>query len=413
MSSPAVQSGSILIVDDDASMVDLASRTLQRAGYHQVEATTDAGRAVDLCRTCHPDVMLLDFHMPRLDGFAVMAAVQESDIETKPAVVMITGESDAAVRTMAYEHGARDFVTKPFDRKELLVRVANAVESVRLTRRLEAAVSERTAKLAEAVELLRLAERQLARQLERSEAESRSKSGLLAETMHEIRTPLGAILGYSEAVKAQLIGPIANARYLDYASHIHEAGLHLMKLVDDLLDLSRAELGEDRLDFAVADVGSIVRQMAGLLEIQAQAAGVSLEVRVDPGVMSVRTDATRLRQIILNLGANAVKYTPAKGQVTIEARREVAGGVIVLIVRDTGIGIAPAQIDLVMRPFGRTPEAKASGAIGTGIGLPLTRRYVEMLGGTLEIESLPRRGTIVTVKLPAVPAGSDRSALRG
>jgi two-component system, cell cycle sensor histidine kinase PleC len=124
----------------------------------------------------------------------------------------------------------------------------------------------------------------------------------------------------------------------------------------------------------------------------------------------VRTDATRLRQIILNLGANAVKYTPAKGRVTIEAKRDVAGGVIVLIVRDTGIGIAPEQIDLVMRPFGRTPEAKASGAIGTGIGLPLTRRYVEMLGGTLEIESIPRRGTIVTVKLPA---GADRSALRG
>lgn len=411
---PAVASeeARVFVVDDDALMVDLAGRILRRAGYRQVEASTDPTRALHVCREFRPDVMLLDFQMPGLDGLEVMAALNASDIETKPAVIMLTGEADAAVRTMAYEKGARDYVTKPFDRRELLARVANAVESVRLTRGLEAAVAERTSKLDHALEVLRQAERQLARQLEQSEAESRSKSGLLAETVHELRTPLNAILAYSEVLRDQLIGPVRNDNYKEYAGHIHDAGRHLLKLVDQLLELSRAELGEDKPQFAPVDVGAVVRQSAAMLSTQAAAAGVKLDIRIDPALQVVRTDSAKLSQIILNLGSNAVKYTPAGGRVTIEALPDPSGGVMVLVVRDTGMGIAPEHMELVMRPFGRTPEARASGISGTGLGLPLTRRYVEMLGGRLDIQSVPGCGTIVTVRLPVEPKAVGHETFR-
>jgi two-component system cell cycle sensor histidine kinase PleC len=407
MTSRSVQPGSILVIDDDSALTEIASRTLQSAGYRQIETTTDPTLAVELCRRFLPDVMLLDLHMPGLDGFGVMAAVRESDIGVKPAVVMITGEGDGLLRTKAYEEGARDYITKPFDSRELLARVGNAVETVRLTRRLEVAVAERTAKLAEAVELLRHAERELARQLAHSEAHSRSKSELLAETAHELRTPLTAILGYAEAVKDRLLGPVDNVKYAEYAGRIHSAGLHLMKIVEDLLDLSREELGEHRPNFVPVDVAEVVKEAASLLDIQAQAAGVSLGIHIDPNLPTVRTDPTKLRQIILNLGSNAVKYTPANGRVMIEARPDTEDGVVVLIVRDTGIGIARDQLARVMKPFGRTAEAKATGAIGTGLGLSLTQRYVQMLGGTFAIESVPGRSTVVTVKLPAVPDAAE------
>jgi signal transduction histidine kinase len=146
-------------------------------------------------------------------------------------------------------------------------------------------------------------------------------------------------------------------------------------------------------------------ESAALLRAQADAQGVTLDLRLDPALGALRTDATKLRQIVLNLGANAVKYTPRGGRVTIEARPDNDQGVVVLVVRDTGIGIAPAQLDLVLRPFGRTPEAKAF-AQGNGLGLPLTRRYVEILGGTLDIASVPDQGTVITVRLPPLAEGA-------
>jgi signal transduction histidine kinase len=396
----------VLIADDDPLMLELGRRFLERAGYREIGTESDPRRVVAQCRSFRPDVVLLDLQMPGLDGFEVMAAIEAAELDPKPAIIIVTAEHDAAIRTEAYERGARDYVEKPFKPRELVARVGSAADAVRLTQRLEAAVAARTARLEAALGVLRQAEAELANQLARSQAESRLQSQLLAETVHELRTPLNAILGYAEVIAEQRLGPAGEPRYADYAAHVHQAGRHLLTLVDGLLDLARAQTGEERLELAHVDVRAVMTESAAMLRAQADAQGVMLDLRLDPALGALRTDGTKLRQIILNLGANAVKYTPRGGRVTIEARPDNDQGVVVLVVRDTGIGIAPAQLDLVLQPFGRTPEAKAI-AQGHGLGLPLTRRYVEMLGGTLDIASVPDKGTVVTVRLPAVPEGAS------
>jgi signal transduction histidine kinase len=400
----------VLIADDDPLMLELGRRFLERGGYREIATVADPRQIVGLCRSFRPDVLLLDLQMPGLDGFEAMAAIEAAGLDPKPAVIIVTAEHDGAVRAEAYERGARDYVEKPFKPRELLARVGSAADAVRLTQRLESAVAARTARLEQALLVLRQAEAELSNQLARSRAESRSQSQLLAETVHELRTPLNAILGYAELIAEQRLGPVGEPRYAGYAAHVHQAGRHLMALVDGLLDLARTQTGGDCLDVAAVDVREVVTESVALLRTQAEARGVTLDLRLDAGLGALRTDGTKLRQIILNLGANAVKYTPRGGRVTVEAKPDRDQGVVVLIVRDTGIGIAPAQLELVLRPFGRTPEAKAF-AEGTGLGLPLTRRYVELLGGTLDIASVPDKGTVVTVRLPPAlekaPADSD------
>jgi signal transduction histidine kinase len=213
---------------------------------------------------------------------------------------------------------------------------------------------------------------------------------------------LNAICGYAETLQLGIFGPIENPKHAEYLRLIHDAAQHLRKIVDGLLDYSSAESETAALNIGRVDVGALVRETADLLRSQAEVGGVKLEVMIDPGLAAVHTDATKLRQVILNLGSNAVKYTPRGGRVTIEAKPDGGGGALVLIIRDTGIGMAPADIEVAMRPFGRVKrDPKAAAVQGTGLGLPLTKRYVELLGGTLEIKSQPGRGTVVTVWLPA------------
>ena len=352
--SPTTQSP-ILIVDDDPLVIDLGRRILARAGYKSVDAITEPARAVERCASFEPDVMLLDLHMPDLDGFGVMAALKNSTL------------------------------------------------------------AERTVRLEGALAILRQAEGQLRKQLDKSEAASQSNFQLLMETIHELRTPLNSVMGFSEALTNQLFGQISQPRYVEYAGIIHESGRHLVKLVDNLLDLAHAESDQERLDISEVNFGAVVEETATMLTAEAESAGVTLDVRIHPDLARIRTDATKLRQIVLNLGSNAVKYTPRGGHVTIEAKPDIDGGAMLIIVRDTGQGIAPEHLDLVMKPYGRTPQARMSGIKGTGLGLPLTRRYVEMLGGTLDLASVPGRGTVVTVRLPAnaeQPAVASEAAAR-
>ncbi|HVM78080.1 MAG TPA: hybrid sensor histidine kinase/response regulator [Stellaceae bacterium] len=401
-SARAVTGVRILIVDDDGGDIETARAILRRGGFMRVEAASDAAGATQLCRSLGPDLLLLAYRMSEAGGLEILERLRADLPDLDPAAILTIAERDGDVRTLAYEHGVRDWVAKPFHPRELLARVAAAAECRELGRNLEAAVAERMARHQEAIAVLRQAEGALRRNLETSEAGSRAKSGLLAETVHELRTPLNAICGYSETLQLGIFGPIENPKHAEYVRLINEAAQHLRKIVDGLLDYSSAESESATLNIGRVDVGALVRETADLLRSQAEAGGVKLEVAIDPGLAAVHTDATKLRQVILNLGSNAVKYTPRGGRVAIEAKPDGGGGALVLIIRDTGIGMGPGDIEVAMRPFGRVKrDPKAAAVQGTGLGLPLTKRYVELLGGTLEIQSKPGRGTVVTVWLPA------------
>jgi signal transduction histidine kinase len=218
-----------------------------------------------------------------------------------------------------------------------------------------------------------MAERQSARN------ESRSKSALLAYTSHELRTPLNAVIGFSESIR--------------------DSGQHLNALLSDILDLSQLDAGKIELHPETVDLAALVGACLKLVTTRARTGGVALRSDIGRALPPVEVDPLRLKQVVINLLTNAVKFTPSGGNVVIGASR-MRGGGIALSVRDTGIGIPKSEMSRIFRPFHRVDNPTTRSREGIGLGLPLTRRLVEMHGGKLRIESTEGIGTEATVLLP-------------
>jgi PAS domain S-box-containing protein len=229
-----------------------------------------------------------------------------------------------------------------------------------------------------------------------AEAANQAKSQFLANMSHELRTPLNAIIGFSEVISSALFGPL-DARYRDYAQDINGSGHHLLRIINDLLDLSKVEAGRLELHDTPVAISTIFETCRRMVSDRAATGGVAFEIR--PTDLEVSADELRLEQVLLNLVTNAVKFTPAGGAVSMSAALEPSGE-IAISVADTGIGIAAEDIPRALQPFGQVDNSLARAHGGTGLGLPLALRLVELHGGTLTIESERGAGTTVTVILP-------------
>jgi len=228
-----------------------------------------------------------------------------------------------------------------------------------------------------------------------AEASSSAKSLFLANMSHELRTPLNAILGFSELMM-NAAGPSSHA---GYARDIHEAGSHLLSIVNDLLDLSRIEAGGMELDIGTIFVDELFAECRKMLADKAAAAGVKLVSSVADEARTIRGDALRLRQILLNLLSNAIKFTPRGGVVALSALISHEGEFL-FTVADTGCGMSPAEIEIALEPFGMVDSSMGRRKQGTGLGLPLATRLTALHRGRLVIHSEPGLGTQVTVSLP-------------
>jgi signal transduction histidine kinase len=226
-----------------------------------------------------------------------------------------------------------------------------------------------------------------------------AKSEFLASMSHELRTPLNAVIGFSETMVMEMFGPIG-ARYRDYAKDIHNSGAHLLSLINDVLDLSRLDAGQTELHEEDFDIGLLITESMRMVTGQAAKGGISLSSDVAPGLPLVRADKRRIKQVLINLMSNALKFTPANGRVRVQAAMTDDGG-IAMVVRDSGIGIDPADIPKVFERFGQVDSSLARKYQGTGLGLPLSKQFVELHGGSLTLESTVNLGTTVTVRLPA------------
>jgi PAS domain S-box-containing protein len=242
-------------------------------------------------------------------------------------------------------------------------------------------------------------EAQLAAAKAQAEAASRAKSGFLANMSHELRTPLNAIIGFAELIRAETMGPVGNHTYCDYAKDIHDSGHHLLSLINDVLDLSKIEADRMVLDEETVDLNAVVATCIRMSRTQATRGGVSLVSEIDPNATLVRGEQRRLMQVVLNLMSNAIKYTKQGGSVTIATRMR-ADGSLELSVRDTGCGIDERDLGIVMQPFGQIDNPYNRVNQGTGLGLPLARRLVELHDGSLRLESRIGIGTTATVMLP-------------
>ncbi|HEX2760150.1 MAG TPA: ATP-binding protein [Rhizomicrobium sp.] len=236
---------------------------------------------------------------------------------------------------------------------------------------------------------------------ETAENSSRLKSEFLANMSHELRTPLNAIIGFSDIIAKETFGP-GLPRYREYAHDIGGAGRHLLSLINDILDISKAEAGKLDLRFEPVDLGELIRECARLMHERAAQQGLRLSLSIGPLPMLL-IDRLRIKQVLLNLLSNAVKFTPQGGSVSIEADRDGAGRIIVCV-RDTGIGIAQEAVPLAFEPFRQIDSTLSRKYEGTGLGLALVKNLVELHGGEVRIESTPGKGTAVFVTFPAARA---------
>jgi DNA-binding response OmpR family regulator len=381
MISDVAKASRILVIDDDLVSVELVKRVLTHAGFHTVASTSDPTIASALMREVKPHVVILDLNMPEMDGFALLDALRDVATQIGCSIIMLTGESDQDVQVAALRLGASDFVTKPFVASVLVARIAGAAEMRELQRRLsdqndrlQEAVAARTSRLQDALGVLTHAESELKRSLEHSERQSHARSEILSELAHGLRTPLTAICGFSDAMRRQQGGTLA-PRFLEYSEAVHGAAAHMLHVVDGLLDLAAACSGEQLIDISEVNLGTLAAETVKILSLEAETAGIDLKLVVKPGLGEIRTDRTKLAQIVLNLAADALVLAPPRGQAMIEVGPAAQGGAYIKV----------AHV--------------ARG--GDGPGLAQTRRYVDWLGGSLSVPPQPSSGTPLVVRLPA------------
>lgn len=233
---------------------------------------------------------------------------------------------------------------------------------------------------------------------DKANAADKAKSAFLANMSHELRTPLNAIIGFSEMLSTEIFGPMGNERYLGYAVDIHKSGTHLLGLINDILDISKLDADGLELHDDCVDLKAMVADCLHAVEILAKEAKIHLSTSLDVNLATIRADHRRLYQILLNLMSNAIKFTPENGAVQISA--VIENEQLVIRVVDTGIGMAPEDIPRAVERFGQIDSTLARKYEGTGLGLPLVKKLVELHGGRLEIQSKLGAGTSVSVIFP-------------
>jgi PAS domain S-box-containing protein len=244
-------------------------------------------------------------------------------------------------------------------------------------------------------------ERRLKLARDAADAASAAKTDFLAQVSHEIRTPLHAILGFAEVMLEERFGPIGNERYRDYLKDIHTSGKHVVSLADDLLDLTKVEAGKLDLRFEPTDANTLIRECVALMQPQAARERIIMRVALFERLPRILADERSLKQIMLNLMSNAVKFNEPGGQVIVSTALDDAGQAVIRV-RDTGVGMNESEVGVALQPFGRV--GAMGRASGSGLGLPLTKALVEANKAEFSIKSRREQGTLIEIAFPNTQA---------
>ncbi len=356
----------ILVVDDSPLSIELISELLKGSGY-QIHSAENGLMAMDKLKNENFDLVMLDVMMPYMDGYEVCKKIKSTPETSGIPVIFITAKNDNDSIIRGFEAGAVDYVAKPFHTRELIMRVNNHIELVRSRRELE-----------------------IARDL--AEESSKTKSEFLANMSHEIRTPLYGITGMIDLLKTTSLKP----QQEEFADVMLSSAKTLLTLIDDILDFSKIEAGELQFESTPFNIGKNLYNAVKILSPKAREKGLLLDFDTDDKIPSILIgDPTRLNQVVLNLAANAIKFT-SRGEVKIkvsllEKNKELV--VLLFQVTDTGIGISQTNMHKLFKTFSQVDASTTRVHGGTGLGLVISKKLTEMMGGEIGVESKVGEGS--------------------
>ena len=374
------KAAAILIVDDNPANCDLLAKRLSRQGYRCTQAL-GGKQALQMVEQDVPDIMLLDMMMPEMDGLEVLHILRQSHDSISLPVLMVTARNQGEDVVSAFAAGANDYIEKPVDFPVLLARLQLHLEH----KRLDDEVKTSRARLEE--------------QNRRLEVGNQYKDNFLSSMSHELRTPLNAVLGFSEVLLDEMLGPL-NDKQKQYCREIYNSGSYLLLIINDLLDLSKIEAGKLELDLQRSEVAALVEAVMGLMKEKAQRRGITLLCQVDARLGHVEWDPLRVKQMLINLLGNALKFTESGKGVTLSAGL-AASDEVMLSVADEGCGISAEDLTRIFQPFEQAiSPMKKRNVEGTGLGLALVSRLAALHGGRVEVESEVGVGSRFTLYLP-------------
>jgi signal transduction histidine kinase len=372
---PAGTARRILIADSDLDFATRLSVALVRSGYG-TECTATRDQMLAAIAQFRPQLVVCDVQF--LDGFVESWA--QPGVSPNTLCIAMAREPDMEVALNAFRLGASDFLLKDCAPSEVTAVLDRCFKKHEMQQPGNAGI-----------EVLRRAK-------ETAEAASRAKTEFLATVSHELRTPLNAIIGFSELMIRGVLGPIGNPQYCEYLEDIHQSGTHLLSIINDILDFSKAEASKLELHESEVDVCQAVIALMRLLGPRARDAGLVLDNRIPPELPHLWCDERKLKQMLLNLLTNAVKFTPRGGNIEVDASCDETG--LTISVRDTGIGIAKADLVRVLQPFVQADNELSRRHEGTGLGLTLVNSMIAMHGGRFHLESEVGSGTIAILNFP-------------
>jgi len=257
---------------------------------------------------------------------------------------------------------------------------------------------------------IKASERRLIEARSQAETANRAKGDFLANMSHELRTPLNAIIGFSEVISNELFGPIANEKYLEYIRDIHTSSLHLLSIINDVLDMSKIEAGKVELAKEVVQIQNVISEVMRMVHERGRSRNIELTAQMSDENVEIWADERSMKQIFLNLLSNAIKFSKEGGQVYVRVVADKPD-IAVLEIEDHGIGMSEEEQERALQPFGQAKPVTTRNYGGTGLGLPITKGLVEAHGGTLTIDSRPGHGTLVRIVLPREQTGAKSAFL--
>jgi len=385
----------ILVVDDILNNRRVLCHMLTSAGY-EVDSVPNGKEALNFVESERPDLILLDVNMPEMDGFEVCRRLKAEAITREIPVLFITARTDTQSMMEGFKEGGVDYVAKPIQIQEILARVATHLK-----------VSQLMESLRHQNERL---EREMVRRKEAEEAArqaNETKSQFLSFITHEMRSPLTSVLGFLDLVRED-VGDQASSECLDSLTRIRSSGEFLLKLVNNLLDLAKVEAGRMPVVLEDFDPVTWVWDLAKDAEPLVTRNGNQLHLVTDSAPKTVRGDATKIKEVVLNLLSNAAKFTKdGRIELKVEEVGQADVQYLQMQVKDTGIGMTAEQIRLVFEPYVQATASTGRRYGGTGLGLAICKKLCRLMSGDLSVESKVGQGTTFTVQLPVCAQVAD------